>query len=329
MINFIKKNWFIVLIGILFIGATAFFAFEQTKDLLPGKTVNGKDIVFEINGQAITADEYYLELERQFGIQAVYQLFERAVLNQVGNRTDDIITDARLQAESTINSFKDYYGEDYESYLLEALRAVGISKISDMHLFFESTLMLEDMLTTYFSEEAQYSKFVTERKPRIISHILVRMTNPNQPTEAEQTKLDTVKEKLAAGEDFAALAKEYSDDTNSAALNGKLGLMDSTTQFVPEFLAAALQLTEEGQLSAWVKTTFGYHIIRLDSLDKEDIVKDEQFLSRMVALFPNAQQQLIWEKGQDLGLTFGNAEFEQRFIDYFNSLVSEDEEGDE
>ena len=105
--------------------------------------------------------------------------------------------------------------------------------------------------------------------------------------------------------------------------------MDSTTQFVPEFLAAALQLTEEGQLSAWVKTTFGYHIIRLDSLSKEDIVKDEQFLSRMVALFPNAQQQLIWEKGQSLGLTFGNAEFEQRFIDYFNSLVSEDEEGDE
>jgi foldase protein PrsA len=327
MINFIKKNWFIVLIGILFAGATVFFALEQTKDLLPGKTVNGKDIVFEINGQAITADEYYLELERTFGIQAVYQLFERAVLSQVGNRTPDIITDARLQADSTIKSFKDYYGADYETYLLEALKAVGIDRISDMHLFFESALMLEDLLTTYFTEEAQFNQFLEQRKPRIISHILVRMTNPNQPTEAEQTKLDTVKAKIEAGEDFAQLAKQYSDDTGSVAANGSLGLVDSTTQFVPEFLAASLALTEEGQLSAWVKTTYGYHIIRLDSLAKADIVKDQKFLSSMVSLFPNAQQTLIWEKAQSLGLTFGNAEFEQKFLDYFAELNKE--EGDE
>ncbi len=327
MINFIKKNWFIVLIGILFVGATVFFALEQTKDLLPGKTVDGKDIVFEINGQSITADEYYLELERQFGIQAVYQLFERAVLAQVGDRTDDIITDARLQAESTVASFKDYYGDEYETFLLEALKGVGISKISDLHLFFESALMLEDILTEYFSEDAQYNKFVEVRKPRIVSHILVRMTNPNSPTEAEQTKLDTVKAAIENGDDFAELAKEYSDDTGSVPQNGKLGLVDSTTQFVPEFLAASLALTEEGQLSSWVKTTYGYHIIRLDSLSKSEIIKEEQFLSSMVSLFPNAQQTLIWNKASDLGIKFGNAEFEARFMEYINSLNSE--EGDE
>ena len=325
MINFIKKNWFIVLIGILFIGATAFFALEQTRDLLPGKTVNGNDIVFEINGQLITADEYYLELERTLGIQAVYQLLERAVLSQVGNRTPDIITDARLQTEATIRNFREFYGSDYEAFLLQALRSVGISRISDMQIFFETALMLEEMLTEYFSEDAQFDKFVEQRKPRIVSHILVRMTNPNQPTEAEQTKLDSVKAKIEAGEDFAELARQFSDDTASAINGGSLGLMDITTQFVPEFLVAALALTEEGELSPWIKTTFGYHIIRLDSLSKEDIVQDQNFLTNMISLFPNAQQRLIWEKAQGLGITFADSAFEQRFLDFI-AQVNEGEE---
>jgi len=324
MINFIKKNWFIVLIGILFVGATIFFALEQTRDLLPGKTVDGKDIVFEINGQTITADEYYLELERQFGIQAVYLLFERAVLAQVGERTDDIITDARLQAESTIASFKDYYGDEYETFLLEAIKGVGISKISDLHLFFESTLMLENILLEYFTQDEQFNKYVETRKPLIASHILVRMTNPDSPTEAEQAKLDTVKAAIERGEDFGELAKKYSDDTGSVPQNGRLGLVDTTTEFVPEFLSAALALTEEGQLSPWVKTTFGYHIIRLDSLAKSEIIEEDQFLSSIIRLFPNAQQKLIWDKASDLGINFGNAEFEARFMDYINNLSNEE-----
>ena len=47
----------------------------------------------------------------------------------------------------------------------------------------------------------------------------------------------------------------------------------------------------------------------------------------MVSLFPNAQQTLIWNKASDLGITFGNAEFEARFMEYIDSLNSE--EGDE
>lgn len=326
MINFFKKNWFIVLIGILFAGATTFFALEQTKDLLPGKSVGGNDIVFEINGQSVTADEYYLELERTLGIQAVYQLLERAVLAQVGNRTPELITDARLQAETTINNFREFYGAEYETNLLQALRAVGITKISDMHIFFETALMLEDLLIEHFKEEAQFNQYLEQRKPRIVSHILVRMTNPDQPTEAEQTKFDAVKAKIAAGEDFGTIAREYSDDTASAVNDGSLGLVDTTTQFVPEFLQAMLALTEEGEISPWVKTTFGYHIIRLDSLDKEDFVSDQNFLTAMTALFPNAQQQLIWEKAQSLGVTFSDEAFEERFLNFILQVNEEETE---
>jgi peptidyl-prolyl cis-trans isomerase SurA len=73
-------------------------------------------------------------------------------------------------------------------------------------------------------------------------------------------KIGKVKEQLAAGEDFAALARKYSDD-GSARDGGELG-WTTRGSFVPEFEAAAFQL-EVNEVSDIVETEYGYHIIQL------------------------------------------------------------------
>ena len=61
-----------------------------------------------------------------------------------------------------------------------------------------------------------------------VSHILI----------ADETKAKEVRERAAKGEDFAALAKEASEDTGSKEKGGDLGFtMYNTTQLVPEFVA--------------------------------------------------------------------------------------------
>jgi parvulin-like peptidyl-prolyl isomerase len=93
-------------------------------------------------------------------------------------------------------------------------------------------------------------------------------------------ELDTKKEKKAKaeeilaraqkGEDFAALAKEFSEDPGSKA-DGGLYKDRRKGQFVPEFEAAALAL-EPGQIAPQpVETKFGYHIIKLE---KKGMAKD-------------------------------------------------------
>lgn len=67
--------------------------------------------------------------------------------------------------------------------------------------------------------------------------------------------------KLKAGEDFAELAKEYSDDTGTKDKGGDLGFFERR-MMVQQFDEAAFNL-EPGQISDVVETQFGYHIIKL------------------------------------------------------------------
>ena len=103
------------------------------------------------------------------------------------------------------------------------------------------------------------------------SHILIRFkgspiaAKPNQKDLAEEEALARARElraKIAAGADFAAIAKVESDDPGSGANGGSLGFFGHG-QMVGPFEQAAFSLPA-GQISEPVKTQFGYHLIRVD-----------------------------------------------------------------
>lgn len=100
----------------------------------------------------------------------------------------------------------------------------------------------------------------TESEQRQASHILVRVDMPEQD-EAARKKIDELAAKVKAGEDFAALATEFSDDPGSAAMGGDLGMFQQG-MMVPEFDQAVFSM-KEGDVSDVIKTEFGYHIIKL------------------------------------------------------------------
>lgn len=81
-------------------------------------------------------------------------------------------------------------------------------------------------------------------------------------TDAEaKAKADEIRKKLAAGGDFAAIAKKESDDLESGKTGGDLGSF-AKGSMVPEFEAAAFA-AKKGEITPVVKTQFGYHIIQV------------------------------------------------------------------
>jgi len=115
--------------------------------------------------------------------------------------------------------------------------------------------------------EAYYSAHQSEfeQPHRIqVAHVLVRVP-PTGGSEAEsqaKAKIETVIKRAKAGEDFAKLAKEVSEDRANAAQGGDLGYVEKG-DLVPQFEQAAFAL-KKGEVSPTpVRTPFGYHAIKV------------------------------------------------------------------
>jgi peptidyl-prolyl cis-trans isomerase D len=95
-------------------------------------------------------------------------------------------------------------------------------------------------------------------------HILFKLAKdaPPEQVEATQKKAEATRQRLAAGADFAALARELSDDPGSKEKGGDLGFFQRG-QMVPAFEQAAFSL-EPGKISEPLRTDFGVHILKVE-----------------------------------------------------------------
>ncbi len=145
-------------------------------------------------------------------------------------------------------------------------------RIEDM----TNALLAQEYMTENISDKARvtdkeikeyYEKHKSEfMQPEQVRarHILIKV-----PAGADKTKLAEAKKKamdirvrLMKGESFTKLAQKYSDDPGSKTRGGDLGYF-SKGRMVPEFEKAAFAL-KKGEISKPVKTTFGYHIIKVE-----------------------------------------------------------------
>ena len=128
---------------------------------------------------------------------------------------------------------------------------------------------------TVISDE-ELAELYAEQAPGIrlrARHILLSM--PDDASEAERDSVfalaESLRERAVSGEDFAALAREYSTDPGSAQQGGDLGWFERGNMVEP-FENAAFGL-EPGEVSEVVETPFGLHIIKL--VDRETPSLDE------------------------------------------------------
>lgn len=154
------------------------------------------------------------------------------------------ITVTPTVAPMTLEKFQ----ESYQNYLKTLKEATGFTE-TDYQKLVEAQLLSQKL------QEVLASRVPTSAEQVHARHILV------ETVETAQQVLD----RLKAGEDFAELAKEYSQDESNKESGGDLGWF-ARGRMVPEFEEVAFSLPV-GEVSGPVQTEFGYHIIKVEERD--------------------------------------------------------------
>jgi peptidyl-prolyl cis-trans isomerase SurA len=118
--------------------------------------------------------------------------------------------------------------------------------------------------------EAQIEKYFDDQKAQLgqrpatiaFKQIVVAPVPGDSALQAARAEADSILARIRAGEDFAALAKRYSDDPGTKDKGGDLGWF-RRGQMVQAFEDAAFALSP-GQVSDVIKSPFGFHIIKLE-----------------------------------------------------------------
>ncbi|MCW3148014.1 SurA N-terminal domain-containing protein [Stutzerimonas stutzeri] len=136
--------------------------------------------------------------------------------------------------------------------------------------FFDQVEVSEEEL-----QELYQKQIANLSEQRRAAHILIEASDAQA-----KSKLEELANRLQAGEDFATLAKEYSQDPGSAGEGGDLGFAGRDV-YDPAF-EEALYALQEGQVSAPVQTEFGWHLIKLLGVQSPEVPSFDSMKSELV-----------------------------------------------
>ena len=150
----------------------------------------------------------------------------------------------------------------------------------------------------------------TVAEQTLIAHILL-IQGDDETVETYTQRIDDVASRVAAGENFADLAAEVSDDIGSAALGGELGFTDGTV--FPEPMEEAISTLGVGDVSAGVETDAGTHFIRIQERVAGETPDYEQLKADLAKSMQEAEaeQTLLVTVDELRELSFNAADLQQ------------------
>ena len=223
--------------------ATQGFTIQAYRNALEEQMVVGQIV----NAYASTSFVTEAELDRMAALSSQTRDF-RFISVTLGSRTiGESIPEDQIEA---------YYQNNQSRFMLDEEVGVDYVLLDKNAIFNEVTVDDADVQAQYEIEAAAVNSATSRRA----SHILLE-TGAGLSEEEALSAAAALKERLEAGEDFAALALEASSDTISAEEGGDIGYTDGTA--FPQALENALAAMQVGEVSDPVVSEFGVHLVKL------------------------------------------------------------------
>lgn len=158
------------------------------------------------------------------------------------------------------NAIEAYHAQHPERFRSEEMVAIEYLELSAVDVT-DVTEPDEEFLRTRF--EQQQGRFISPEQ-RLASHILIAVSANADDASRETARQEAMDlaERARGGEDFASLAREFSDDLGSSQMGGDLGWIEPGVM-TEAFEQALYELSPDRAISKPVQTGFGWHVIQL------------------------------------------------------------------
>ena len=236
---------------------------EARADALKQKYIKNDD-----ENQNLTDENQFLREALEIMIDEKLQLQEG---KKMGFEVDDITVDAAIKKIEKNNSLEagqlaimlESEGKSMEVYKNNIRDQILVSKITRFEMGGRVVISKRKIEKYYHDNQNEFWESGKVRVKHIL--ILFEKVNSEITKKTKHKKIKRILAELKEGKDFTEAAKEYSEDV-SASMGGDVGFIVKG-QMVPEFEKAVYRL-KEGEISDVVETEYGYHIIKVEKIQK-------------------------------------------------------------
>ncbi|MFQ6079523.1 MAG: peptidylprolyl isomerase [Thermodesulfobacteriota bacterium] len=250
------------------------------------------EVVAIVNGRAITEDALKAEMSKilpmasyharvseqrlkEIRHQALQHLIEEELLYQEAKKRKLVVEHSELNERiewiknsySSDEAFRQHLaktGLSYRQWIIRVKRQFLIQRIQQLEIF-DKIVVTEAQVRTYYQENKE--KFVIPTRLKL-RHILISV-NPGAMSAGwleGSKKAQQVYARIQAGEDFAKVAKEVSDDTTSREKGGDIGWLH-VGQLIPELNEVVCNM-KLGEVSEPIRSIYGFHLFKLEGREE-------------------------------------------------------------
>lgn len=286
-----------------------------------------------LKGIKITATDYYNEIKKS-NISKLVDMIDHQLFDEEYESNDE----EDQAVEEQINQLKESYSDDttFQSVIQQYFGVNSEDELEDMlRLEYKRNIAVEDFVADNLTDkeiEDYYDKnIIGDIKA---SHILITPDVDSDATDEEKEKAENkakkeaerIIKKLDEGEDFAELAKKYSDDEATAKNGGDLDYFN-TDDMDENFMDAVKKLDNDEYTKEPVKTQYGYHIIlKVDQKEKPKLkeVKDsikETLTNNKLNNNSTLHYETLMDIREENNIKWNDDELEKQYNELMDQLI--------
>ena len=323
-----NKKVIILISGLLLISLLATGCKEQEIEVK-----DGSKVAVSVKGGKITATEYYEKIKTT-NVSVLVDMIDKSLFEKKYPATEE----ENEKVESQIKQLKESYTtEEMLNTVLQQYFGVKTEEELEamLRLEYKRNEAVEDFIKDNLKDDEIEKYYKKEIYGQVkASHIIIIPDVSDDATddeikeaenEAKKTAEKIIK-KLKDGEDFAKLAKKYSDEEATASNGGDLGYFE-LDEMVEEFSNAVKELKVNEYTKEPVKTEYGYHIIlKTDEKDKpklkdvKDDIKEKITLQRLDS-DPTLYYQTLIDIREKNNIKWNDTELEKQYKELMENLL--------